>query len=331
MKIFITGATGYIGQRLMESLLKQGHEVNALVRKIPTDSIFNHPNLTFHEGDLLDKTSLEKGMKGCRQAYHLAAFARPWAKDPATYFQINVKGTLNILEMAQKAGIEKLVYSSSCAVLGRSNGSPLSEDFVRDVHFFTEYESSKHIAECCVRDFSKQGLNTVIVAPSKVYGPGIWTESNAVSHLIQLYIHGDWHVIPGNGKSVGCFCYIDDVVNGHILAMNHGRVGQKYILGGDNLQLNEFFNLIKLISGKKHFLVRVPLWLMMLFGWKEEIGASLFGREPLITRKWIAKNNHDLACSSDKAIKELGYQITPIAEGISTTLAWLNDQRNLQL
>ncbi len=232
MRTFVTGTTGYIGQRLVEKLLVQGHEVSALVRKIPNDSLFDHSNLIFHEGDLRDKTSIEKGMDGCRRVFHLAAFAKPWAKDPRTYFEINVQGTLNVLEVARNVGVEKLVYSSSCAVLGRSNGLPITEDHVRDIHFFTEYESSKHIAECYVRNYSRQGLDTVIVAPSKVYGPGLWTESNAISHLIQLYVEGDWHVIPGDGKSLGCFCYIDDVVNGHILAMNHGRGGEKYILGG---------------------------------------------------------------------------------------------------
>lgn len=329
-KTFITGATGYIGQRLVERLLEQGHEVHALVRRIPDEDSPLHPGLHYHEGDLLDKASLERAMEGCTHVYHLAAFARPWAKCSRTYFEINVQGTLNILEVARQNGVKKLVYSSSCAVLGRSNGSPLSEDHVRDIRFFTEYESSKHIAECCVRNYSRQGLDTVIVSPSKVYGPGLWTESNAVSHLMQLYVEGDWHVLPGDGKTLGCFCYIEDVVNGHILAMNHGRSAEKYILGGENLQLKEFFYLIKSLSGKNHLLVRVPIWLMMLFGWKEEMGASLFGREPLITRKWIAKYNHDLACSSEKAIRELGYRITPIKEGISTTLQWLREERNVQ-
>ena len=331
MKIFITGATGYIGQRLVERSLQLGHEVIALVRRIPNDDTFKRPNLSFQVGDILDRTSLEKGMTGCKQVYHLAAFARPWAKNTRTYYEINVQGTLNVLEAAQLAGVKKLVYSSSCAVLGRSNGSPLTEDHVRDVDFFTDYENSKHIAESYVRNFSRPGFHTVIVSPSKVYGPGPWTESNAVSHLMQLYIEGDWHVIPGDGKSIGCFCYIDDVVDGHILAMTHGRATEKYILGGDNLQLKEFFDLLKSISGKNHLLVHIPIWLMMLFGWKEEIGAAIFGKEPLVTRKWISKYNHDLACSSHKAIKELGYKITPISEGISATLRWLREERSVQL
>jgi farnesol dehydrogenase len=326
MKIFITGATGYIGQRLVEEILQQGHEVNALVRSIPNDEVFHHSRLKFYIGDLLDKPSLNEAMAGCSQVYHLAAFARPWAKNPRTYFEINVQGTLNVLETARQRGVEKLVYCSSCAVLGRSNGSPITEDHVRDIHFFTEYESSKHLAETYVRSYPSKGLDTVIVSPSKVYGPGLWTESNAVSHLIQLYVEGDWHVIPGHGESLGCFCFIDDVVRGHLLAMAHGRPAEKYILGGVNLSLVEFFNKIKELSGKNHFLIHVPIWLMMLFGWKEEVGASLFGKDPLITRKWIVKYNHDLACSSEKAIKELGYSITPLAEGLTQTLHWINNR-----
>jgi len=330
MKVFVTGATGYIGQRLVERLLEQGYEVNALVRSIPHSVEAVHPNLFFKTGNILDKESLERGMEGCVQVYHLAAFARPWTRNARTYFEVNVQGTLNVLEAAQLAGVKKLVYSSSCAVLGRSNGSPLTEEHVRDVNFFSDYESSKYLAECLVRNYSRMGLNSVIVSPSKVYGPGLWKESNAVSYLMQLYIEGDWHVIPGDGASLGCFCYIDDVVNGHILAMTLGRTGEKYILGGDNLRLTEFFDLLKSLSGKHHKLVRIPIWLMMLFGWKEEVRASLFGNEPLITRKWIAKYGNDLACSSDKAIKELGYKITPVREGMSATLTWLREVRNVQ-
>jgi farnesol dehydrogenase len=330
MRIFVTGATGYIGQRLVEKLLEQGHDVTALVRKIPGDNAFHHPALRYVEGNLLDSASVERAMDSCRQVYHLAAFARPWTANSRTYFEINVQGTIHVLNAALHQRIEKLVYCSSCAVLGRSNGSPLSEDHVRDVHFFTEYESSKHLAECYVSNYSRRGLPTVIVSPSKVYGPGVWTESNAVSHLMQLYLEGDWHMLPGDGKSLGCFCYIDDVVAGHILAMNYGREGEKYILGGENIQICQFFELIKSISGKNYFIVPVPIWLLMLFGWKEEIGASLFGREPLFTRKWIARYKHDLACSSEKAIRELGYKITPIREGIANTLRWLRETRDVQ-
>lgn len=329
MKIFMTGATGYIGQRLMEKLLEQGHEVNVLVRTIPDDTFFNHPKLNFYEGNLLDQASLEKGMEGCRQVYHLAAYARPWAKNPRTYFEINVQGTLNVLETARQAGVEKLVYSSSCAVLGRSNGSPLNEDHVRDIHFFTEYESSKYLAEVYVRKYATNGLSTVIVSSSRVYGPGLWTESNVVSRLLEFYLEGEWHVIPGDGKSLGCFCFIDDVVNGHLLAMAHGHSGEKYILGGENFHFNDFFKMVRTLTGKNHFLVHVPVWLMLLFGWKEEVSSFLFERNPLITRKWIIRYNYDLACSSEKAIRELGYRITPFKEGLITTLRWLKEEKNI--
>lgn len=326
MKIFVTGATGYIGQRLTESLLNQGHEIHALVRTIPQDEVFSHSRIKFFKGDLLDKSSLEEAMSGCSQVYHLAAYARPWAKNPRTYFEINVQGTLNVLDTACQVGVNKLVFSSSCGVLGRSSSSLLTEDHVRDVQFFTDYEASKYLAETYVRSYSNKWLDTVIVAPSKVYGPGIWTESNAVSQLIQLYVTGDWHVIPGTGKSLGCFCFIDDVVRGHLLAMEHGRPSEKYILGGENLQLNQFFSRVRELSGKNHFLVHIPIWLMLLFGWKEEVGASLFGRDPLITRKWIVRYNHDLACSSEKAIRELGYSITPLTDGLTQTLHWINSR-----
>lgn len=325
MKIFVTGATGYIGQKLVARLLEEGHEIHALCRTIPQDDFFRNTQLKIFEGDLLNVEVMERAMMGCEHVYHTAAYARVWAKDPATYFEINVRGTVNILELALKHGIKKVVVTSSASIYGVSNGSPIHEDTVRMVDFFSEYESSKFLAEDQVQQYVRKGLHAVLVHPSRVYGPGIWTESNVVSQLIKLYLTGEWHIIPGTGKSIGCYCYIDDVVNGHLLAMEHGRSGERYILGGENTDFCTFFSTLKKLSKKSYLTIKVPTKLLLLYAWQEELLATWFGKTPMITRRWVKKYNYHLSLSSDKAIRELGYTITPFETGISRTLEWLKN------
>lgn len=331
MKIFVTGATGYVGQNLVFKLLTLGHTVHVLCRTQPDVELFSNSKLKIFLGDLQNKQAIKDAMTGCSQVYHVAAYARAWAKDPTTYFKINVEGTVNILEVALELGVDKVVYTSTGATFGASNGSPIKEDSIRLHDFFTEYESSKFIAEEKIQHFVRKGLDVSIVHPVRVYGPGVWTESNVISMMIKSYIEGNWHVIPSDGKAMGCFSYIDDVVDGHILAMEKGKPGEKYILGGVNMNFNDFFNLLKEITDKHFLLVHVPLPLLLLFGWKEEAFSRWFNREPLITRKWINKYRYNLSCSCEKAIHELGYTVTPIEEGIKKTLEWIEFSKKVYI
>ena len=323
MKILVTGATGYVGQNLVYKLLTLGHTIHVLCRQKPEEELFDDNRVVVFTGDLSDRQVIRIAMAGCQQVYHVAAYARAWARDPKTYFTINVQGTVNILDAAMEAGVEKVVYTSTVATLGISNGSPATEDAVRMCDFFTEYESSKFMAEEKVQHYVRKGLPVTIVHPVRVYGPGKWTESNVISMMIKSYVEGNWHVIPGDGNAMGCFSYIDDVVNGHLLAMEHGKPGEKYILGGANMNFNQFFRLLKEITGKHHLLVHIPVPLLMAFGWKEEAFSKWFNKEPIITRKWINKYRYHLDYSCEKAVHELGYTITSMEEGIRKTLEWI--------
>jgi len=329
MKIFITGATGYIGQKLVTRLINEGHYIHALCRAKPDGKLFENNRIRIFEGDLLNTSKIDEAMKGCDQVYHMAAYARVWAKNPRTFFDINVRGTVNVLDAALQHGVKKVVVTSTGGTYGPSNGKPITEASLRTVDFYNEYESSKFIAEERVNQYVCRGLNAVIVHPLRVYGPGVQTASNAISNLIKRYVSGEWHIIPDDGNSMGCFSYIDDVVTGHMLAMEKGKAGEKYILGGENLSFNTFFSLLKRKSEKKYLLVKVPVPLMMVYGWQEEMMATLFGRTPLVTTKWIRKYNIDFSFSSEKAIRELGYKITPFEQGLTTTLSWLRHECNI--
>jgi nucleoside-diphosphate-sugar epimerase len=329
MKIFITGATGYIGQKLTMRLLNLGHEVHALCRCWPEGDLFNNPKVTIYEGDLLNVQKISEGIAGCDQVYHAAAYARSWAKQRKTFFEVNVQGTVNVLDAALHAGVKKVVVTSTRGTFGASLSEPVNETTTSVPHFFTEYETSKFMAEERVNAYVRRGLPVVMVNPARVYGPGKLSESNALSCMIKAYVTGDWHIIPGNGKTIGSFTYIDNVVEGHILAMEKGTPGERYILGGINTDFNTFFQVLRKKSERRFLLVHLPVALMKVLAWKEELLATWFGMKPMITRKWIRKYSYNAACSSKKAITELGYSITPLDEGIERTLTWFKNDMHI--
>src|SRR5215813_265298 len=226
MNIFITGATGYVGNILAYRLANDGHTIHALCRTANKKNLLNHSNIKIFEGDITDVTSIENALNGCQEVYHLAAYARVWAKDPNIFSQLNVEGTKNVLDAAKKFGVKNIVFTSTGGVLGPSNGRPVQEDDERYGNVFNEYEDTKTRAEELCREYcNNYNMRIVIVNPPRIYGPGIESQSNAVTKLIKLYMKGKWKILPGDGKRTGSYVYIDDVVNGHVLAMENGRAG----------------------------------------------------------------------------------------------------------
>jgi nucleoside-diphosphate-sugar epimerase len=325
MNIFITGTTGFIGSNLAMNLAESGHIIHALYRTSEKTSIIQHKNIKTFKGDILDKKSLRDAMKSCSQVYHLGAFARVWAKNPETYFRVNVEGTKNVIETAIDLGVKKMVITSTAGVLGPSNGKPQAENSIRYSDFCNEYESSKFMMENLIHEYRKQDIQIMLVNPSRVYGPGLLSAPNATTKIIKLYLSGKWHIIPGNGQRIGNYVFIDDVVNGHILAMEKGQSGDKFNLGGINASYSDFFSLLAEVSGKKKRLLKVPVPLMVHFSGLLYGISRIFGESPLITPKWVKKYLHDWAVSSEKAQKKLGYSITPLNIGMEKTIEWLKE------
>ncbi|MEM7038747.1 MAG: SDR family oxidoreductase [Bacteroidota bacterium] len=323
MRSFITGATGYIGLNLAHRLAENGEQVHALCYEAELAHLFDHPNITVYHGSILDPGSLARAMEGCTQVYHLAGYARKWAKSPRLFFEVNVQGTLNVLETAIAAGVQRVVVTSTAGVFGPSGDGVVTEESARSVPFFYAYESSKFEAERKVHGFVKAGLDVVIVNPTRVYGPGLLSESNAGTKVMKDYVAGKWHFIPGNGRRVGNYVYIDDVVQGHILAMERGTKGEKYILGGTNASYNEFFDLLKELSRKRFWMRKVPVWLMLFLSKIQSGIARIFGKSPVAPPYLVRKFTYDWRLSSDKARRDLGYRITPLREGMRQTLEWL--------
>ncbi|MBK8969554.1 MAG: NAD-dependent epimerase/dehydratase family protein [Lewinellaceae bacterium] len=191
-KIFITGATGYIGARLSLKLAGQGRQVRALVRNPEKMKYIQHPNISGIEVALHNVELLQQAMTGCSEVYHIAALAGVWHPDPQAFHKINVQGSLNILEAARRAGIRRVVLTSTAGVMGPTpDGSPVQEHTNTNPDLTTAYERSKLEAEQKTLEFAdRHGLELIIVNPSRVYGPGQWSESNGVTKMIRGYAAG---------------------------------------------------------------------------------------------------------------------------------------------
>ena len=324
MKVFVSGATGFIGSRLANVLAEKGFIVHALYRSENKTSTLHHKNIRLFKGDILDKNSLEKAVKSCEQVYHVAAYASVWEKNPALIYHLNIEGSINIIEVAKKEGVKKIVLTSTAGVLGSSQNGTLDENSYPDTQF-GDYESSKFILEKIVRSLNPEDIKIVLVNPSRVFGPGLLSESNSVTIMIDKYLRGKWHYIPGDGESIGNYVYIDDVVSGHILAMEKGKAGERYILGGENLSFNEFFDKIRNVSGKKTWLVKLPLWMMILISKFMMFLAHNFGIKPMITPAHVKKFNRNFRLDTKKAEIELGYKSISFEEALKKTIIWINE------
>ena len=331
MKCFLTGITGFIGMNLARKLAMDGHQVNAIIRGQAPAGLEEMAEIRFFRGNLHDTRILEVAMEGCELAYHLAAYAKPWAKDPSTYNKINVEGARNVFEAALKTGVKKVVFTSSAATMSPSDDErPVDESVFRTVPYFNAYEITKAEAEQQAREFCRKGLYVVIVNPSRVYGPGPINPSNSVTKMIAAYQKGNWYIIPGDGKKIGNYVFIDDVVNGHVLAGQKGRAGERYILGGDNMTFDEFFQILAKITGNHRHLYHLPVKMMVLGARLMEIQKPVTGIPPAITVDFVRKYMNHWCLSSEKAIMELGYKITSFEEGVEKTLEWLNTSNDIK-
>ena len=325
MKFFLTGATGYIGIQLTKKLAAQGHRVHALFRnESKKGELSGLENVQLFKGDILDRGSLEKAVRGCEAVFHVAAFAKAWHKNSQTFFRINVKGAENVFDTAKKAGVERVVFTSTAGVISPSNGTPSDENTPRTIPLSTLYEKSKAEAEQLASSLNCPDMEIVTVNPSRVYGPGLLSESNGVTKMVKLYLEGKFRLLPGDGTSIGNYVFINDVVDGHIKAMEKGRAGERYILGGDNASFIEFFKTLSFVSGKNPRLFKMPIPIMNLAAKILEVRADILGTPPLITPPFVKKYLYNWDLSSKKAEKELGYKPTKLKEGLERTVIWIN-------
>ncbi|MFO0818793.1 MAG: NAD-dependent epimerase/dehydratase family protein [Pirellulales bacterium] len=339
--VLVTGATGFIGTLLVRKLIDRGERVRALTRREPgrsppglddpvTRAASESGQLEWVRGDVTQLETLEQAMQGCQRVYHLAAYAKNWAPRRETFFEFNVGGLRNVLNAARGADIQRIVWTSTMVTLGTTRRDELADEArPRPSRVcLTTYEESKVEAEQLAFERIAAGCPLVIVNPARVYGPGHLTEGNSLARLIDDYDRGRFPILLNNGVNVASYGFVDDVAEGHCLAMERGRVGERYILGGENVSLREFFRLIDEVSGQRHFQIPIFRPGALFFSWLQLQRAEWLGVYPLITPGWVRTFLADWSFTSAKAERELGYRPTSLREGLQRTVEWLRSIRS---
>ena len=254
-RLFVTGATGFIGSTIIQKLLSEGHIVTGMSRKKPEyppgfsgdrSALWEHPNFTWVEGDIQSVDALKMAMSGAEGAFHLAGYAKNYSRDRSIYTKINVDGMRNVFIAAKELGVKKIVWTSSIVTFGPTAPGVVGDENMPRIidKYYTEYEESKSIAEKEALQWAADGLPVTIVNPARVYGPGQMSEGNAMAALIDDIRCGRFPFLPNRGVNIGNYVLVDDVAQGQILAMERGRIGERYILGGENASLERVFEVI---------------------------------------------------------------------------------------
>jgi len=329
-RIFVTGSAGFIGTKLVQILLREGFSVRGLYHsRKPEWSNFSDfdpgHRLEFVQGDVTSLDSLRQNMEGCRYVFHIAGFAQNWAKDKSTFERINHEGMRNVFQAAREQNCEKVVWTSSVVTFGPSAPFTVSDETTPRLtdNYFTQYEKSKVLAEKEALEWAANGFPVVIANPTRVFGPGPVTDGNAVTSLIDDYISGRFLVSFRFGMDFGNYVYVDDVAMGLYLAMLRGRIGERYILGGENVSLRQFYTYVEQVSGIKRYGVPVFKPAALVASHLFVLWAKLTGTSPRISPDWVRTFAVDWSHSSEKARRELGYTPIPLKDGIAKTHNWL--------
>ena len=326
MRVLVTGSTGFIGVPLCLMLRRRGYEVRGLYRSEEKAAPLRNSGIDLVKGDILDRRSIERAVEGCGAVVHSAAFTGVWSRSTDTVRRLNVDAVRTVLSAAGEAGVRRVVFTSTAGVLGPSARAVVTEETARQIDFFTPYERTKAEAEEAVREFAAAGLDVSIVNPTRVYGPGVLSDSNGVTRMVKLFVEGKWRYLPGDGSGIGNYAFVDDVVEGHILALEHGEAGERYILGGENATYERFFEILSRISGVHPAMIRVPVGLLLAASGILTGAAAIFGTSPPLTPSLVRKYTYHWEVSSDKAIRELSYRPRGLEEGLRSIVEWLSSE-----
>ena len=324
----VTGATGFVGSAVARALLGAGHEVRALAR--PDSDRRNLVDLSIEvaEGSLEDAPSLTRALAGCRYLFHVAADYRLWVTDPAPMFRTNVEGTRVLMRAALDAGVERVVYTSSVATLGLVHEGAADENTPSKIEDMVgPYKRSKFQAEVVVRDLiSKRRLPAVIVNPSTPVGPRD-RKPTPTGRLILEAARGH---MPGYVDTGLNIAHVDDVATGHLAAAEMGRIGERYILGGENLPLATILAEVASATGSRPPRIRVPYAVAYPAAIGAELMARLTGKEPFITLDGVRMSRKQMYFTSAKASCELRYTPRPARDAIADAIGWFKSNGYIQ-
>ena len=325
MTVLVTGATGFVGSAVARALLAEGEAVRVFARPESNRQNISDLDVTVAEGDLNDPQSLLSAVSGCSAVFHVAADYRLWTRNPDEMIKTNVQGSQALVEAAQGAGVERIIYTSSVATLGiNADGVPGDEETpVTLDHMIGIYKRSKFLAEEAVQKLIREdGAPVVIVNPSPPVGPRD-IKPTPTGRMIAEAAAGRMPAFVDTGLNVA---HVDDVAAGHLLAWRKGKIGARYVLGGDNMSLAEILKEIAQICGRKPPTIRIPHGAIMPIAHIAELWTRLTGgSEPFVTVDGVKMARKKMYFASDKAKRDLGYQSRPAREAFVDAVAWFRE------
>jgi dihydroflavonol-4-reductase len=318
---FLTGASGFVGSAVARLLLDEGFAVRALVRRSSNPANLSGLGLDVVEGDIRDADLVQQSMRDVRYVFHVAADYRLWAPDPNEIIRINVGGTRAVMEAALANGVERIVYTSSVATLRPSgDGTPVDEQSpLTEAEAIGAYKKSKVLAERLVeRYIAKSKLPAVIVNPSTPIGPRD-VRPTPTGRIVIEAACGRMPAYVDTGLNL---VHVDDVAAGHLAALTQGRIGERYILGGDDMTLGQMLAEISRLAGRRAPTTRLPRQFVYPIAYGAEAAARVTGREPFATVDGIRMAKYKMYFSSAKAKRELSYRSRPAQEALADAYDW---------
>ena len=322
MKVLVTGATGFIGGNLVRTLKARGYEVKALVRPHSSTLTLENTGVEAAPGDVRDRESVARAMEGCQGVFHCAALYTFWSREPEEVYQVNVEGTKVVLQEALKAGVEGAVHTSTVSTIGiPKKGVGTEELDPSPGDLIGHYKRSKYLAEKEALKAASEGLPVVIVNPTAPVGPGD-VKPTPTGAIIRDFLRGRLPAYISTGMNV---VDVEDVAVGHVLALEKGVAGQRYILGNRNMTLKEVLNTLEGITGKRGPRLRVPIWPVIALGTVDRlIEGKVLRRRPQIPLEGVRIARKPMYVSSAKAIRELGLPQSPVEEALEKAVRWFH-------
>jgi dihydroflavonol-4-reductase len=326
-KVLVTGASGFVGSAVVLKLIEAGLSVRALVRGSGPNPNLSNLDVEIFEGDLRDRKSIDRAVEGTRYVFHVAADYRLWAPDPREIFATNVEGTRNVMEAALYAGVERVVHTSSVATLALRPGEVSDESTpMPESKAIGAYKRSKIVAERLVDAMvAERGLAAVIVNPSTPNGPRD-VRPTPTGRIILEAAKGRVPAFVDTGLNL---VHVDDVASGHLAALHRGKIGERYILGGENVLFSQMLKDIAGIMGRRAPWVRLPWRALVPVAYVAEAVAAATGREPFATLDGVYMARYRMFFASTKAERELSYHSRPYIEGIEDAVRWFRAARYL--
>jgi dihydroflavonol-4-reductase len=319
--VLVTGGSGFLGSAVVRSLAARGLQVRALVRATSPRGNFDGLNCDIVVGDLTDPPSLKAAMQGIRYVFHVAADYRLWAPDPSVIERANVDGTRNLMREALAARVERIVFTSSVAALKVAGATGPVDETASQLprEAVGTYKRSKTMAERVVKDMIRgEGLPAVIVNPTTPIGPRD-IRPTPTGRILLDAARGHIPAFVDTGLN---FAHVDDIAEGHLLAFERGRIGEQYILGGENLSLQDLLGTIARLTGRKKPRIKLPRLPLFPLALAAQAAARVTGKEPLLTVDGLRMSRYRMFFTSAKAERELGYRSRPYQEGVVDALAW---------